>query len=78
MKTLYDRLLPEIKASLEANEGEYAASVNDIKVCLESNQFWMNLTVLEVQRTIMFTDIPYAKISKGTFQFGVNLIDQKS
>ena len=75
--TLYEKLLPEAKAGLESNEDEYKASVDAITVTLKANTCWLNLTVLQVSQIIMFTDIKWGKITKDTFQFGVNLIDQE-
>ena len=75
--TLYDKLLPEAKAGLEKNIIEYEHSVTEITKALKGNYCWLNLTVLDVSRIIMFTDIQWGKITKDTFQFGVNLIDQE-
>ena len=75
--TLYDKLLPEAKAGLKSNEDEYKSSVDAVTTALKTNTSWLNLTVLQVSQIIMFTDIQWAKITKDTFQFGVNLIDQE-
>lgn len=75
--TLYDKLLPEAKAGLKSNEDEYKSSVGAVTTALKTNTSWLNLTVLQVSQIIMFTDIKWGKITKDTFQFGVNLIDQE-
>ena len=75
--TLYEKLLPEAKSGLESNEDQYKASVDAIVKALKTHTSWLNLTVLEVSQIIMFTDIKWGKITKDTFQFGVNLIDQE-
>ena len=75
--TLYDKLLPEAKAGLKSNKSLYKTSVDVVTVALKANTSWLNLTVLQVSQIIMFTDIKWAKITKDTFQFGVNLIDQE-
>ena len=75
--TLYEKLLPEAKAGLKSNENEYKTSVDAVTVALRANTCWLNLTVLQVSQIIMFTDIKWGKITKDTFQFGVNLIDQE-
>jgi len=75
--TLYEKLLPEAKAGLKSNEDEYKSSVDAVTTALKTNTSWLNLTVLQVSQIIMFTDIQWVKITKDTFQFGVNLIDQE-
>ena len=75
--TLYEKLLPEAKAGLKSNEDEYKSSVDAVTTALKTNTSWLNLTVLQVSQIIMFTDIKWGKITKDTFQFGVNLIDQE-
>jgi len=75
--TLYEKLLPEAKAGLKSNENEYKTSVDAVTVALKAHTSWLNLTVLQVSQIIMFTDIKWGKITKDTFQFGVNLIDQE-
>ena len=77
MKTLYERLLPEVRASLDANESQYEASVTEVRKSLNDQVCWLGLTVMEVHRITMFTDMPWAKCTKETFQFGVNLIEQE-
>jgi hypothetical protein len=75
--TLYEKLLPEARSNLEKNEIKFEHSVGAITKTLKETYCWLNLTVLDVSRIIMFTDIQWAKITKDTFQFGVNLIDQE-
>ena len=75
--TLYEKLLPEAKSGLDKNFHEYEHSVAEVTKALKANTSWLNLTVLQVSQIIMFTDIKWGKITKDTFQFGVNLIDQE-
>lgn len=47
MKTLYDRLKPELKDALESRHEEYPATFEDIKKSLINNHFWVELKIVE-------------------------------
>ena len=74
MNTLYDRLEPEILVGLLDNEKNYASGTKAIVIALKGNYSWLNLTIGQVHSLIMFSDMPWGKITDQTFKFGENII----
>jgi len=74
MNTLYDRLEPEILEGLNNNKDTYTAGTKAVIVALKDNYSWLNLTIGQVHSLIMFSDIPWGKITDQTFKFGENII----
>jgi len=74
MNTLYDRLEPEILIGLLDNEKNYASGTKAIVIALKDNYSWLNLTIGQVHSLIMFSDMPWGKITDQTFKFGENII----
>ena len=74
MKTLYERLEPEIIESLEINKENYEHSIEMIEIALKANTSWLELKVLDVHHILMFSDFPFAKIDSNTLRFGTNII----
>ena len=74
MNTLYDRLETEILVGLLDNEKNYAAGTKAIVIALKDNYSWLNLTRGQVHSLIMFSDMPWGKITDQTFKFGENII----
>ena len=78
MNTLYDRLEPEILKGLDDNKKTYAAGVGNAIAALKDNYSWLSLTIGQVHSLIMFSDVPYGKITAQMFKFGENIIkDEK-
>ena len=74
MKTLYDRLEPEILEGLTKNEKKYEASTERVIVALKKNHSWLDLTVGDVHNIITFSDMPWVKVTDWAFKFGENII----
>ena len=74
MNTLYDRLEPEILVGLLENEKNYAAGTKAIVIALKDNYSWLNLTIGQVHSLVMFSDMPWGRITDQTFKFGENII----
>jgi len=74
MNTLYDRLETEILEGLNNNKGTYTAGTKAVIVALKDNYSWLNLTIGQVHSLIMFSDMPWGKITDQTFKFGENII----
>ena len=74
MNTLYDRLEPEILVGLLENEKNYASGTKAIVIALKDNYSWLNLTIGQVHSLVMFSDMPWGKITDQTFKFGENII----
>ena len=74
MNSLYDRLEPEILEGLDNNKDTYTAGTKAVILALKGNYSWLNLTIGQVHSLIMFSDIPWGKITDQTFKFGENII----
>ena len=74
MKTLYERLEPEIIKGLEWNSKRFRPATDKIVSELSSHKFWSELKVGDVNFVIQFVDLPFAKITSGTYAFGENII----
>ena len=74
MKTLYERLEPEVLEGLEYNSKMYHGMTDKIVSELSSHKFWSDLKIGKVQAVITFSDMPFAKVTANTFRFGENII----
>ena len=74
MNTLYDRLEPEILKGLDNNKETYKAGTGSVVRALKGNYSWLNLTIGQVHSIIMFSDIPWGKVTDQMFKFGENII----
>ena len=74
MKTLYERLEPEVLEGLEWNSKRFRPATDRIVSELSSHNFWSELKVSTVQSIITFSDLPFAKVTADTFRFGENII----
>ena len=56
IKSIYDRLLPDVKASLQENARRYTTAKR-LKYTLMSHIIWSDLTVENVRNLYTYTDI---------------------
>ena len=73
-QTLYQRLPPECVEALEYNSKRWHGATNKIVSVLSSHKFWSDLRVGDVHFVIQFVDLPFGKITSGTYAFGENII----
>ncbi len=73
-QTLYQRLTPECREALENNSKRWHGATDKIVSVLSSHKFWSDLRVGDVNFIIQFVDLPWAKVTSGTFAFGENII----
>ena len=73
MKTLLERLKPEIKLRLEANTSQYTSTVDNIFKNLSSKVFYQDLTMSEISTLYTFSDITLLKTSICDLKHGDNL-----
>ena len=71
--TLLQRLKPEVKAALEANEEKYSSSVEIIFTKLDSENWYDELKVSDVTSIYTFADITLVTVSCWDFKYGDNL-----
>jgi hypothetical protein len=72
--TLYERLTPECVEALHHNSKRWRTSTDKIVSVLSSHKFWSELKVGDVHFVIQFVDLPFGKITSGTYAFGENII----
>ena len=73
-QTLYQRLTPEALEALEYNSKRWHGATDKIVSVLSSHSFWHDLKVGDVHFVIQFVDLPFGKITSGTYAFGENII----
>ena len=76
MKTLYDKLKPEIKAKLEANYTEgYVTSIDTIFKQLKTNNRYSELTIDEVKTLNTFSDVSLIETTQLDLMYGDHLFN---
>lgn len=78
MKTLLERLKPEIKLKLESNRNEYATSIDTILIELGNNFFYDDLRIGTISSIYTFADIDLIKTSVWDLKFGENILKTRS
>ena len=73
-QTLYQRLTPDALEALEYNSKRWHGATDKIVSVLSSHKFWSELKVGDVNFVIQFVDLPFAKITSGTYAYGENII----
>ena len=73
MKTLYDRLQPELLVNLNSNSSEYADSVARVTKLLIDNKFYSDLTIGEVESISTFCEVNMSYVSMFMYRFGEHL-----
>ena len=74
MKTLLQRLKPEVKAALESNEPQYSGSVRSILAKLDSTTFYSDLTIGDISSLYTFADIDSLRVSTWDMKYGDNIL----
>ncbi len=75
IKTIYDRLEPGFKSSLQKNARQYS-SAKRLKYVLMSKTSWYDLTVSQVSDISVYCDIPTYKLSAQDLLYGNNIINK--
>jgi|LUMP01.1.fsa_nt_gb hypothetical protein len=73
-KTLLQRAEPEFLAGLKANEAKWKDSTDRLYKVLETNILWSDLKINDVSSLIIFSDLPFAKVTKETWKYGENIV----
>lgn len=73
LKTIYDRLKPGFKSSLQQNARKYS-SAKRLKYALMSNTSWYDLTVSQVSDISVYCDIPTYNLSAQDLLYGNSII----
>ena len=75
IKTIYDRLKPGFKSSLQKNARQYS-SAKRLKYILMSKISWYDLTMNEVNDMSVYCNIPTYKLTVTDFMYGNNIINK--
>jgi hypothetical protein len=75
IKTIYDRLKPSFKSSLQKNARQYS-SAKRLKYTLMSQTSWYDLTVSQVSDISVYCDIPTYKLSAQDLMYGNSIINK--
>ena len=76
MKTLYDRLQPELLINLNSNEPQFAQSVARATKLLIDNKYYSDLTIGEVESITTFCEVNMSYVSMFMYRFGEHLFDK--
>jgi len=76
MKTLYERLKPEVKQQLELNYLKYETSVGRIYESLKNTKWYSDLTIDQVSSIYTFSNIDLIKVSVWDFKYGDNILTE--
>jgi SUMO ligase MMS21 Smc5/6 complex component len=76
MKTIYDKLKPELKKSLQESARKYNTAKR-LKYVLMSKVIWQDLTVSELSDVITYTNLSSYKLSSYDFMYGDTIINNK-
>jgi len=74
-KTVYDKLLPDVKTNLQASARKYN-SAKRLKYTLMSKLMWQELTIDEMRDLLTYGDITSYKLESWSFMYGENIIDK--
>ena len=75
IKTVYDRLLPDVKKCLQASARKYD-SAKRLKYTLMTKTMWSDLTIDEMKDLFTYGDITSYKLECWSFMYGENIIDK--
>ena len=75
IKTIYDRLKPGFKSSLQKNARQYS-SAKRLKYTIMSQTSWYDLTVSQVSDISVYCDIPTYKLSAQDLMYGNSIINK--
>jgi len=70
MKTIYDRLNPDILASINADEQRYPFTTKALKFKLRSSECWSQLSVSDVQSIISHSHENFLTLSYQDIVWG--------
>ena len=75
IKTIYDRLKPGFKSSLQKNARQYS-SAKRLKYALMSETSWYDLTISQMSDISVFCDVKTYNLSAQDLMYGNNIINK--
>ena len=73
MKTLLEKLKPEIVEALENNRDQYNFSINDLYNELDTKHLYSELSIGTMRDITLYADIDYFKWDSTDWRFGTKL-----
>jgi len=70
MKTIYDRLNPDILASINADEQEYPYTTKALKETLKNTVSWDQLTIGDIRSVVIHSHISIVNITEMDLMWG--------
>ena len=70
MRTIYERLNPDILASINANEQEYPYTTKALKEKLKNSICWEELSISDVRSVVIHSHIKITNIDVMDFMWG--------
>ena len=75
LKTIYDRLKPGFKSSLQKNARTYS-SAKRLKYALMSETSWYDLTISQMSDISIYCDVKTYDLSAQDMMYGNSIIDK--
>jgi len=75
IKTIYDRLKPDLKSSLQKNARQYS-SAKRLKYVLMSKTSWYDLTISQLSDISVYCDIKTYNLSAQDLIYGETIINK--
>ena len=70
MKTIYDKLNPEILASINADEQKYPYTTKALKEKLKNTFIWEELTIGDIRSVVIHSHISIVNITEMDLMWG--------
>ena len=70
MKTIYNRLKPDIMASINADEQEYPYTTKRLIKKLKSTDYWDDLTISDIRAVVIHSHISIVDIQQEDILWG--------
>ena len=70
MKTIYDRLTPDILASINADEQQFPYTTKALKVKLKNSIGWEELSISDIRSVVIHSHIKIIDITVMDFMWG--------
>ena len=75
IKSVYDKLLPDVKKQLQASARKYG-SAKRLKYILMSKTMWNELTIEDMKDLLTFGDVTSYKLDWQSFMYGENILEK--
>ena len=70
MKTIYDRLKPDILASINADEQQFPYTTKALKKKLKNSTCWEELTISDVKSIVIHSHVKLIEVDQLDFMWG--------